>query len=184
MHGLTFATKLEAGRTRRTKTIATIIAAAFLVAGCGGSKAQISSNPKQQGATQYIQLKWKQPQNAWKVKLSPTGPELDPKTAETKLTANVTGPTMFVVDIHDSTATFKDQDPLTVWTGSKSAPQPGINSTQILGPIVFTDKHTNKERLVFWDLNQGGPVKLNYSLHFNEPGVPPVDPIIDNGGCC
>ncbi len=177
MHGLIFATKLE-GKTRRLKTIATVTVAALLVAGCGGPKMRTSGNPKQQGPTQTVQLKWKGTE--WKVKLN-GGPEENPKTAETKLTANVTGPTMFVVDIDGSTATFKDPGGLTVWEGSKLTPQPGINSTQILGPIVFTDKH-NKQTLVFWDLNQGGPVKLNYSLHFNEPGVPSVDPIIDNGG--
>ena len=88
---------------------------------------------------------------------------------------------MFVVDIDGSTATLKASGRPYCREGLKSTPQPGINSTQILGPIVFTDKH-NKQTLVFWDLNQGGPVKLNYSLHFNEPGARPVDPIIDNGG--
>ena len=34
--------------------------------------------------------------------------------------------------------------------------------------------------LIFWDLNQGDAVTLNYSLQFNSG--PSVDPIIDNGG--
>ena len=84
---------------------------------------------------------------------------------------------MFVVDIAGHpTASFKDPGGLTVWTGSKSAPQQGINSTQILGPVITKDG-----KLVFFDLNQGNPVTLNYALHFNN-GVPSVDPIIDNGG--
>jgi hypothetical protein len=109
------------------------------------------------------------------VKLNGGGEE-NPDTATTTLTKG-TGPTMFEVDIQGSTTvSFKDQDALSVWTGSKSAPQAGINSTQILGPII-----TKQGKLVFWDLNQGDRVILNYSLHFNN-GVPSVDPIIDNGG--
>jgi hypothetical protein len=86
---------------------------------------------------------------------------------------------MFEVDIQgpgSSTISFDDTNGLSVWTGSKSTPQAGINSTQILGPII-----TKQGSLIFWDLNQGGPVTLNYSLHFKN-GVPPVDPIVDNGG--
>jgi hypothetical protein len=110
------------------------------------------------------------------VKLNGGGEE-NPNAATTHLGTG-TGPTMFVVDIQgSSTATFKDPGGLSVWTGSKSTPQAGINSTQILGPII-----TKQGKLVFWDLNQGSSVTLNYSLHFNENGVPSVDPIIDNGG--
>ena len=176
MHGLTFATKLEAGRTRRLTTIATIATAALLVAGCGAPKVQGGGNPKQQGPVQKVHLIWKGTE--WKVKLNNDPQEKDPKTAKTTLSQG-TGPTMFVVDIQNSApATFKDPGGLAVWTGSKSAPQSGINSTEILGPVVTKQ---GKE-LVFWDLNQGGPVTLNYGLYFNENGVPPVDPIIDNGG--
>jgi hypothetical protein len=180
MHGLTFATKLEAGRTGRLKTIATITAAALLVAGCGGPSPSTSpkpqavgDNPKKQGPPELVHLKWKG--TGWKVKLG-NGNEEDPDKAKTTLRE---GPTMFVVDIQGKNATFRNQDPLAVWEGSKSAPKSGINSTQIIGPSF------NKQgNLVFWDLNQGPPVTLYYSIHFNEPDVPPVDPIIDNGGCC
>ena len=84
---------------------------------------------------------------------------------------------MFDVDIQGKpSVSFKDPDGLSVWTGSKSAPQSGINSTQILGPIVTK----GGKQMIFWDLNQGDPVTLNYSLQFDSG--PPVDPIIDNGG--
>ena len=110
------------------------------------------------------------------VKLN-NGPEVKPALAKTTL-AKGTGPTKFIVDITNyPTATFKDPGGLSVWTGSKSAPQSGINSTQILGPVV-TD---NGRKLIFYDLNQGPPVVLNYELHFNS-GIKSVDPIVDNGG--
>lgn len=181
MHGLSFATKLEAGGTGRLKTIAVVAAGALLVAGCGAPKVRSNGNPKNPGPTQKIHLVWKQSTNSWKVKLKDGGAEEDPKTAKTLIPYD-TGPTMFEVDIEGSApATFKDSDALSVWTGSKSSPQSGIKSTQILGPIVFTDKN-KKQKLIFWDLNQGDAVTLNYGIQFNESGVPPVDPIIDNGG--
>jgi predicted small secreted protein len=175
MHGLTCATKPEAGRTGRLKTIAAIFAAALTLAGCNSApKAPGSGNPVQSGPTQKIHLVWKQATNEWKVKLN-SGGEENPNTAKTTL-GNGIGPTMFEVDIQGpTTVSFKDSGGLSVWTGSKSAPQAGINSTQILGPII-----TKQGNLIFWDLNQGGPVILNYSLHFNSG--PSVDPIIDNGG--
>lgn len=177
MHGVKFATKMEAGGARRLKTIAIITATALLVAGCGAPKVRNSGNPKQPGPPEKVLLTWSQSDNAWKVQLN-GGPQKDPKTAKTTL-AQGTGPTMFIVDINGSTnATFKDPGGLAVWTGSKSAPQSGINSTQILGPVVTKQG----KQLVFWDLNQGDPVTLNYGLYFNESGIPPVDPIIDNGG--
>lgn len=84
---------------------------------------------------------------------------------------------MFEVDIQGNpSVSFKDPDGLSVWTGSKSSPQSGINSTQILGPVVTK----NGKQLIFWDLNQGDAVTLNYSLQFDSG--PPVDPIIENGG--
>jgi hypothetical protein len=175
MHGLTFATKLEAGSTRRLKTIATITAAALLVAGCEGAKVRSEKcgpNPVKAGQDQKVELKWIN--NAWKVKLN-GGPEEDPKTAKIELKECV-GPTKFVVDIQGKSATFKDPDGLTVWEGSKSAPQQG--STQILGPIVVTKN--GKQELIFWDLNKGDPVILYYSIHFDDGTS--VDPIIDNGG--
>ena len=85
---------------------------------------------------------------------------------------------MFVVDIlGNSGASFKDPDGLSVWPGSKSIPQSGVNSTQILGPIVTK----NGKELVFYDLDEGDAITLNYSLHFDN-GTPSVDPIISNGG--
>jgi hypothetical protein len=155
------------------KKFAVVSVVALMLAGCGGPKVQ--GNPSQQGQAQQVHLIWKQATNEWKVKLN-SGPEVNPAAAKSTLALN-TGPTMFVVDIAGHpTASFKDSGGLTVWTGSKSAPQQGINSTQILGPLITKDG-----KLVFFDLNQGNPVTLNYALHFNN-GVPSVDPIIDNGG--
>jgi hypothetical protein len=176
MHGLTCATKLEAGRTRRLKTIAAIFAATLTVAGCSAPKVPGSGNPVQPGPPQNVHLVWKQATNEWKVKLNGGGEE-NPNAATTHLPKG-TGPTMFVVDIQGSTpATFKDPGGLDVWEGvnAKAQPQTGINSTQILGPIV-----TKQGKLVFWDLNQGNPATLNYRLNFDSG--PSVDPIIDNGG--
>ena len=86
---------------------------------------------------------------------------------------------MFVVDIQGPpTVSFKDPGGLDVWEGEgkKMQPQPGINSTQILGPIV-----TKKgKQLIFFDLNQGGSVTPNYRLNFDSG--PSADPIVDNGG--
>jgi hypothetical protein len=93
--------------------------------------------------------------------------------------ARCTAPAKFTVDIVGNTsASFKNSGGLDVWEGEgqKSQPQSGINSIQILGPTV--DK---QGRLIFYDLNQGDPVTLNYRLNFNN-GVPSVDPIVDNGG--
>ena len=185
MHGMTGATRPRAGRTGRVKTIAAVFAATLVVAGCGGGKAPGGGgggggkpNPVQAGPSQKVHLKWKQATNSWKVTFNGNTNEEDPKTAKTDLGQGV-GPTMFEVDIQgpgSSTISFDDTNGLSVWTGSKSTPQAGINSTQILGPII-----TKQGNLIFWDLNQGGPVTLNYSLHFKN-GVPPVDPIVDNGG--
>ena len=142
------------------KKFAVVSVVALMLAGCGGPKVQ--GNPSQQGQAPQVKLN--------------SGPEVNPAAAKSTLALN-TGPTMFVVDIAGHpTASFKDSGGLTVWTGSKSAPQQGINSTQILGPVITRDG-----KLVFFDLNQGNPVTLNYALHFNN-GVPSVDPIIDNGG--
>jgi hypothetical protein len=191
MHGLTCPTKLEAGRTGRMKTIAVIAAATLLLAGCnapkggggssgggGGGGGGSSGKAPKQGQGQQVDLVW-HPAPApgyWKVKLN-HGQEEDPATATTKLDPDV-GPTMFTVDISGA-ATFKDPGGLDVWEGAnaKSQPQSGINSTQVLEPIVTK----NGKRLIFFDLNYGSRAMLNYRLNFNN-GVPSVDPIIDNGG--
>lgn len=172
MHILTCATTPEAGSKGRMKAIVVIFAATLTLAGCG-QKMRGNGNPAQPGPTQKIHLVWKG--SEWKVKLN-GGNEQNPKTATTKLNEGV-GPTMFEVDIQGSTsASFKDPGGLSVWTGDKSVPQSGISSTQILGPVVSK----NGKQLTFWDLNQGDPVILNYSLYFDSG--PSVDPIIDNGG--
>ena len=175
MHGITCATSLEAGKTRRTKTFATIFAASLILADCGGPKTLGNGNPPKQGTAEEVHLIWKQATNEWKVKLK-NGPEVKPKDAITTL-AKGTGPTMFVVDIAGNAATFSNTEPLTVWTGDKGQAKPGIEGTQILGPIF-----AKGGKLVFYDLNQGDPVRLNYAIHFNEAGIPSVDPIVDNGG--
>jgi hypothetical protein len=175
MHGLTFATTLGTGSTRRLKTIATITAAALLLPGCEGAKVRgekCGPTPVKAGPDQKVELKWAN--NAWKVKLN-GGPEEDPKNAKIKLNECI-GPTKFVVDVHGKSETFKDPDGLTVWEGSKSAPQQG--SIQILGPVVSTKN--GKQELIFWDLNRDAPVILYYSIHFDDGTS--VDPIIDNGG--
>jgi hypothetical protein len=155
------------------KTTAVIAAATLLLAGCGGPQVRGNGNPAKPGPPQKVHLVWQA--NQWKVSLN-GGPLGNPATAKTDLVRN-TGPTKFEVDIQGNTpASFKDPDGLSVWTGSKSAPQSGINSTQILGPVVIK----NGKQLIFWDLNQGDAVTLNYSLHFDSG--PSVDPIIDNGG--
>jgi hypothetical protein len=162
------------------KTIAMLGAAAMLLSGCGHKAVPEGGggnpNPVKPGAVQQINLIWKKSTNEWKVKLPGDPNEEDPKSAVTHLAKGV-GPTMFELDIQGSSPlpTFKD-DALTVWEGDKSNPGGGKATTQILGPVL-----TKKGTLVFWDLNQGDPVKVNYSLHFNN-GVPDADPIIDNGG--
>jgi hypothetical protein len=161
---------------RRLRTIAALVAATTLLAGCGHKDVRAGNgNPVKPGPPQKIHLLWKS--GTWKVKLNGDPNEQDPKTALTTLVKGV-GPTEFDVDIQTSApATFKD-DGLAIWEGNKSNPQTGINSTQILGPIVSADRKT----LIFYDLNQGDPVQLSYSLSFKESGIPSVDPIINNGG--
>lgn len=176
MQVLTLVTKLEPVRKRRVNKIAVIFGASLLLAGCGGSKVQGGGNPNpvKPGPDQKVHLVWKQATSEWKVMLNGGGEE-NPSTAKIALAKGI-GPTMFLVDIQGSPVSFKDPGGLSVWTGDKSAPRSGINSTQILGPVVTK----NGKQLIFWDLNQGDPVVLNYSLYLDSG--PPVDPIIDNGG--
>lgn len=139
--------------------------------GNGSGNGNGNDNPLAQGNAQKVHLKWKQ--DHWEVALN-QGSDQQPKDAKTSLPVN-TGPTMFVVDVTGKSVTFAD-DPLSVWTGDKSVSKTGIEGTQILGPII-----ANGNKLVFFDLNQGDPITLNYAIHFKN-GVPSVDPIIDNGG--
>jgi hypothetical protein len=158
--------------TKRVKTILAISAATLILEGCARNP-----NPVAAGQTQKVHLVWHKTGQYWKVKLNDGGEE-DPKTATTKLDKGV-GATMFEVDIQgadSNSISFKSDGGLSVWEGDKSAPKSGINSTQILGPVI--DKHGN---LIFWDLNLGNPVILSYSIAFDN-GVPTVDPIVDNGG--
>jgi hypothetical protein len=178
MHSLSCANKLPAGGTGRRTMITAVCAATLLLAGCNKKQAQPPGTLAQPGPTQYVHLIWKQSTNNWKVKLNNDPTEKDPATAKTILPKG-TQPTMFVVDIQGhTTATFKNPGGLSVWEGAnaKSQPQSGINSAQILGPSINKQK-----KMIFFDLNQGGPVTLNYELHFNGT-VPSVDPIVDNGG--
>lgn len=165
--------------------MAVVFGAALLLAGCNVQKAngnetnQITPPPRKppgKGTNQQVDLIWKQGTSSWMVKLN-NGQEQDPAEATTMLEKDV-GPTMFVVDISGA-ATFKDPGGLDVWEGvnEKTNPQSGINTTQVLEPIVTK----NGKRLVFFDLNYGDKVTLNYRLNFNN-NVPSVDPIIDNGG--
>jgi len=168
--------------TERLKRMGTIVAATLILAGCAAPKSGGTGtgagggNPVNPGPPQKIHLVWQT--NQWKVSLN-GGPPVDPATAKTDLARNTVGPTKFVVDIQGSNPrpTFSN-DPLWVWEGQgkKNSPQQGIKTTQILGPVMANDG-----TLVFWDLNQGDPVTLNYRFNFNGV-IPPVDPIIDNGG--
>ena len=178
-------TSMQAGASARRKAIAAIFAATLILAGCNNPKTGGTSTPggggakpEKQGPPQKIELVWKKATNSWKVKLN-GGNEQDPKNAHTNLARNIVGPTQFEVSVNGggNTPPSFSGDPLSVWEGQgqKSSPQNGINTTQILGPIM-TDHGT----LIFWDLNQGPQATLNYQLNFN--GAPPVDPIIDNGG--
>ena len=174
---------------RSLKRIAVICGSALLVASCGGGEKNVQppaaqkKKPPEQGEVQTVELELKN-DNTWKVKVKNTN-EQDPKKAKTILAENV-GPTMFEVTIKEGTpATFTATDPLAVWEGAgpngQKAAQPaqwGISSTQIIGPYL----KDGGKKLVFYDLNYGSKVTLNYALRFKENGVPPVDPIIENGG--
>lgn len=168
------------------KTVAALGAVTMLLAGCsrangppnvtGNTVGVTPTKPNKPGPDQRVLLVWQQ--NDWMVQLN-GGPATKPANAHTKLDYNV-GPTKFIVDIAGNpSATFEDPDGLSVWEGAnaKSQPQSGINSTQILGPIVTN----GGKRLIFYDLNQDGSVRINYQLNFKS-GVKSVDPIIDNGG--
>ena len=149
--------------------IAMVFAATMLLASCQKPGTAGGGNPVKQGQAQDVHLIWNQGQNKWKVKLN-TGPEQDPSTARTELVKG-TGPTMFTVRI-TGPAGFKDPDGLTVWEKSKSG---AAGSTQILGPVM-----TKQGNMVFYDLNQGDPVTIYYSLNLDNGQS--VDPIIDNRG--
>jgi hypothetical protein len=180
MHYSTCATKPEAGRTERPNKIAVVFAATLLLAGCsapktpgggGGSPGGGSGahKPLKPGPDQKVLLHWKQ--GAWWVQLN-GGNDEDPNKATLKLAKDI-GPTMFEVTIQGKPgATFKPAG-LTVWETSKSGTS---GSTQILGPFVCSDG----KKLTFYDLNQGDPVKIYYSLNLTDGAS--IDPIIDNGG--
>ena len=168
------------------KTIAAIGAATLLLAGCssrsgpgnGTGNTGGSANahqPNKPGPDQRVLLVWQQ--NDWMVKLN-GGPATKPADAHTKLDYNV-GPTKFIVDISGNTTATFDDSSLSAWEGAnaKSQPQAGINSTQILPPVVAK----NGKELIFYDLNQDGAVTINYQLG-NKTWPKLVDPIIDNGG--
>src|SRR5690348_13806520 len=126
----------SAGGANRFRTMAVLGAATMMLASCGSGHQQMKNgpNPAKPGETQKIQLIWKQASKTWMVIMPGNPNEQNPKTAETPLPYGV-GPTEFEVSIKGGTTapTFKSSDALAVWPGDKSAPQPGINSTQILG---------------------------------------------------
>ena len=158
------------------KKIGVLCAATMLLASCGHQRTG-NGNPVAPGPDQQVHLIWKQATNEWMVKIN-NGPEVKPADAHTPVPKG-TGPTKVTVDIVGNTpASFKNQGALSAWTtGSKSQPQNGINSTQILGPVVTEDG-----KLVFYDLNQGDAVTIYYSIHLDNSPKPDVDPIMDNGG--
>lgn len=53
------------------------------------------------------------------------------------------------------------------------------------GQIATVTRATDT-KIVFKDQNSGSPVRLTYQLNFTMKGSPvtPIDPIIQNGGCC
>jgi hypothetical protein len=158
------------------KKIVVVCAATMILAGCGHGGVR-GNNPPPAGPDQQVHLIWKQATNEWMVKIN-NGPEVKPSDAHTPLPKG-TGPTKVTVDIAGNTlASFKNSGGLSAWTtGSKLQPQNGINSTQILGPVVTKDG-----KLVFYDLNQGDAVTIYYSIHLDNSPKPDVDPIMDNGG--
>ena len=166
-------------RETRHLKIGIVLAATLLLAGCEKRASQGGGNPVKPGQPQTVRLIWKQGQNEWKVSLN-NGPE-EPATKATITLPEGTGPTMFTVDIAGKQVGFKDPGGLTVWEEPKSGPPtsgpksgpPG--STQILGPII-----TKQGKMVFYDLNQGDPVTIHYSLNLDDGNS--VDPIIDNRG--
>jgi hypothetical protein len=136
------------------------------------------NNPPPPGPPQMVTLvpTGTGPNVTWMVQQNGQPPE-NPGQAKIRLEPGV-GPTKFTVNIAGNPAgiKFRETGALSVWVGDKSAPQQGINSNQILGPVLAKDG-----TLVFYDLNQGDPVILNYALHF-QGNTPSVDPIVDNGG--
>src|SRR5689334_1176703 len=128
MPGVTDITKIKGDRACRGKTVAIISAAGLMLAACNGSKSgggNGGGNPPKQGQPQEVHLHWKG--SEWKVQLN-NGPEVAPADAVTTLVKG-TGPTKFVVDIAGNSAVFDDNEPLTVWTGDKAQPKPGIEGT-------------------------------------------------------
>lgn len=184
MHGMTEASRLQAGKMG-SSAIAVVAAASLLLAGCGaprsgnaGGTGSCPPPPAAGGPEQQVHLLWQKTTNDWMVQLGGATP-VKPAAAHTPL-PRCTGPTKFVVDvIGNSSATFVTKGGgLDVWEGNnaKSQWKKGVNTVQILGPDI-----TDDGKLVFYDLNQGNPVTLNYQLNFNN-GVKSVDPIMDNGG--
>ena len=179
--------------------MAAISAATLLLAGCKAQQAQNNAAEQlQPNATEQVhKAGTPNPGPAQIVRLVPTGSGAsttwqvllpgdsqpkNPKDAKTEIGQGV-GPTKFAVMIapNPNDIKFRTQDPLSVWAAGSdeelkgSPPKEGIDSKQIIGPLFEQGK------LVFWDLNYGDPVRLFYSIHF-EGNVPPVDPIIENGG--
>lgn len=174
---LSRASKLDTSGPGRLKKIAPLCAATLLLVGCGGHRTPGSGNcsPSKPGPSQQVHLIWTKT-DGWRVNVG--NGDQKPADAHSPV-GHLIGPTQFTVDIQGpTTASFKDPGGMDVWEGpnAKSAPQSGINSTQILGPIVTK----NGKQLIFYDLNQGPGTTLNYQLNFDSG--PSVDPIIDNGG--
>jgi hypothetical protein len=161
--------------TRQLMKIAVLCAATMALAGCTQRQPTGNGNPLAPGPDQQVHLVWQG--NDWLVGVGTANP-VKPSDAHTKI-PRYTGPTKITVDIVGNTsASFKKQGALSAWTtGSKLQPQSGINSTQILGPVL-----TDDGKLVFYDLNQGDAVTIFYSIHLDNSPKPDVDPIMDNGG--
>ena len=63
--------------------------------------------------------------------------------------------------------------------------KPGVTREAAIGAASSVEKAASTDivrgrALIFWDLNEGAAVTLNYRLNFDSG--PSVDPIVDNGG--
>ena len=96
-------------------------------------------------------------------------PRREPQNRGNNHCQRATGPTMFEVDIGRVRCDLQGTGRPDRMGGTED--EVARNRDQFdpnLGPILTKDN----KKLFFWDLNQGGPVKLNYGLNFEPMGRP------------